>query len=200
MSVEERIDALVEREWLDAETAATLKSVRPLLDRNGAERMIENVIGVFGLPLALAPNFRINDRDVVVPMVVEEPSIVAGVSSAARLARAGGGFRATGGDSLLAGQILLVEVDDPQRVIAVLESAREDFLALANSREDRLVARGGGARSMEVFAQELSGGQVAVALHLLVDPRDAMGANIVNTRCVYSARVVERCTGGRAVL
>lgn len=200
MSLEKRIDAIVERDWLDAETAAKLKSVAPLLDRDGADHMIENVIGVFGLPLALAPNFRINDRDVVVPMVVEEPSIVAGVSSAARLAREGGGFRVTGGDSLLAGQILLIEIDNPQRVIAALESAREDLLALANSREQRLVARGGGARSMEFFAHELSGGQVAVALHLLVDTRDAMGANIVNTMCEYIAPEVERCTGGRAVL
>lgn len=199
MSVTERIDTLVDREWLDAVTAARLKSA-VLLDRNGADHMIENVIAVFGLPLAVAPNFLINGRDFVVPMVVEEPSIVAGVSGAARLARAGGGFRVTAGDSLLAGQILLVDVDDPVRAVALLESARDELLALANSREARLVARGGGARSIELFRHELPGGQAAIALHLLVDTRDAMGANVVNAMCEFIAPAVEQRAGGRALL
>ena len=101
MTVSQRIDTLVERNWLDAGAAALLRR-RATLPGEIADRMIENVIGVFGLPLAVAPNFRIIGRDYVVPMAVEEPSIVAAVSGAAKLARSCGGFEATAGESLLA--------------------------------------------------------------------------------------------------
>ena len=200
LNVSERIDALADGDWLDAVTAARLKAAVTFLDCDSADHMIENVIGVFGLPFGVAPNFVINDRDAMVPMVVEEPSIVAGVSAAARLARAGGGFHATTGESLLTGQILLVDVDDPLRAFAALESARDELLALANSREERLVVRGGGARSIELIRHELSGGRAALAVHLLVDTRDAMGANVVNTLCEHIAPLVEKYAGGRAVL
>ena len=199
MNPGERIDALAERNWLDAETAARLRSAAALLDRHGADHMIENVIGVFGLPLAVAPNFVINGRDAIVPMVVEEPSIVAGVSGIARLSRAGGGFTAVASESLLVGQVLLVDVGDPERATVSLQAASGELLALANSREPRLVARGGGARAIEVARHEVAGKPV-LALHLMVDTRDAMGANLVNTMCEHIAPAAARFASGRAVL
>ncbi len=200
MGIAERIDALLREQWLDAGLARHLKESVVLLDRQGADRMIENVIGVFGLPLAVAPNFVINGRDCVVPLVVEEPSIVAGVSNAAKLARAGGGFRVQAGDRLLIGQVLLVDVANADAAVRSLQDAHDELLALANEHEQRLLARGGGARALEFFRHALPGGQVAVALHLLVDTCDAMGANLVNTMCERIAPTVEKCVAGRAVL
>lgn len=200
MSIAERIDALLGEQWVDAALARRLKENAVLLDREIADRMIENVIGVFGLPLAVAPNFIINGRDRVVPMVVEEPSVVAGVSNAAKIARAGGGFRVQSGEPVLIGQILLVDVPHAETAIRALEEASDRLLALANEHEPRMVARGGGARAIELFRRLLPDGRVAVALHLLVDTRDAMGANLVNSMCERIAPAVETCVSGRAVL
>ncbi len=200
MSIAERIDALLREHWLDAGLAHHLKESVVLLDPHGANCMIENVIGVFGLPLAVAPNFVINGRDCVVPLVVEEPSIVAGLSNAAKLARQGGGFRVQAGDRLLIGQILLVEVANTEAAMRSLQDAHDELLALANEHEHRLLARGGGARAIEFFRHALPDGQVAIALHLLVDTCDAMGANLVNSMCERIAPAVEKCASGRAVL
>jgi hydroxymethylglutaryl-CoA reductase len=202
MTPEERIDVLLERQWLDAETAARLRSGAALLSAEGADRMVENVIGVFGLPLAVAPNFRINGRDYVVPMVVEEPSIVAAVSGAAKLSRSGGGFIVDAGESLLIGQILLTGVADPAATVLVLERAKEELLRRANGVQPNLVARGGGARYVEFFQRPLAGkpDETAVVVHLLVDTRDAMGANTVNSMCEGIAPHIEKLTSGIVVL
>jgi hydroxymethylglutaryl-CoA reductase len=207
MSVSERIDVLLERQWLDSETAVRLKSGKGLISAEAADRMIENVIGVFGLPLAVAPNFRINGRDYVVPMVVEEPSIVAAVSGAARLSRAGGGFTVDFGESLLIGQILLCGVPDAEAVIAILENAKDELVLLANSSQPNLVLRGGGARDIEVFKFRLTqdpdakpADDIVVVVHLLVDTRDAMGANTVNSMCEGIASRIEDLTSGTVVL
>jgi hydroxymethylglutaryl-CoA reductase len=207
MTVSERIDVLLERQWLDSETAARLKSGAALMSAEAADRMIENVIGVFGLPLAVAPNFRINGRDYVVPMVVEEPSIVAAVSGAARLSRAGGGFTADSGESLLIGQILLTGVRDPEATILILEIAKDELLRLANMSQPNLAVRGGGARDIEIFKSRLPDvseahrtDDIVVVLHLLVDTRDAMGANTVNSMCEGIAPRIEELTSGTVVL
>ena len=207
MTVRERIDVLLERQWLDSETAARLKSGEALVSAEAADRMIENVIGVFGLPLAVAPNFRINGRDHVVPMVVEEPSIVAAVSGAARLSRAGGGFAVDSGDSLLIGQIVLTGVPDPEATIAILENAKDELIRLANRSQPNLAVRGGGARDIEVFRYRLPAeaeanptDDIVVVLHLLVDTCDAMGANTVNSMCEGIAPRIEQLTSGSVVL
>ena len=208
MSVSERIDTLTERKWLDAATAARLKSGASLLSAERADRMIENVIGVFGLPLAVAPNFLVNGRDYVVPMVVEEASVVAAVSGAAKLARASGGFSVDVGESLLAGQILVTKVADADAAMSAVERAAQELVALANSLQPNLVARGGGARDVEVFRARLaadgaaaeSAGDTSIVLHLLVDTCDAMGANTVNTMCEGIAPRVEELTSGKAVM
>ena len=208
MTIDERVDVLLERSWLDTATALRLKSGAMVLPRDSADKMIENVIGVFGLPLAVAPNFTINGRDCMVPMVVEEPSIVAGVSNAARLARAAGGFTVEAGDPLLIGQLLLIGATDADAIVRKLEGHKPELLALANSLQPNLEARGGGARDIEFFSTELpsadeAGGRVsqpALVLHILVDTRDAMGANIVNSMCEGIAPRIEELTSGTVVL
>ncbi len=198
MSVAQRIDALAARGWLDEASASRLRAAAAASE--AADRMVENVIGVFGLPLAVATNFTINGRDFMVPMVVEEPSVVAGVSGAAKVARAGGGFTATATDPVLIGQIQLVDVTDPAFAVAALEAAAEELVERANTLQPSLVARGGGVRGIEAFRRELPGGRECVVLHLLVDTRDAMGANLVNTLCERLAPEVERLASGRAAL
>lgn len=199
MSVDQRIDALRERHWLDAPLARRLKDAA--VNARQADRMIENVIGVFGLPLAVAPNFKVNGRDYVVPMVVEEPSIVAGVSSAARLVHGAGGFRAEAGEPLLIGQVLLSDVPDPDAAVQSLEEAAGELVALANALQPNLEARGGGARSIEIHKTALpDDGPWVVVLHLLVDTCDAMGANIVNSMCEGIAPRAEVLSNGKAVL
>lgn len=200
MKVNERIDALASRGVLSADAVNELKSGRPLLSVQIADRLIENVIGTYSLPLAVAPNFRINDRDYLVPMVVEEPSIVAGLSGAAKLARSGGGFAVDADESLLAGQIQVVDIDDPHETIDTLKRQLPLLRTEANRILPKLVARGGGCRDIEIREFRLPDGQSTVVLHLLIDTRDAMGANLVNTVCERLAPRVEALAGGRVVL
>src|SRR5690606_31944963 len=203
-----RINVLTERRWLDAATAARLKRGAALLPAERADRMIENDIGVFGLPLAVAPNFLINGRDYVVPMVVEEASVVAAVSASAKLARASGGFNVDVGESLLVGQVLVTGVPDADAAMSVIEREAEELIALANSLQPNLVARGGGARGMDIFrARFPTGGATeeprddnAIILHLLVATRDAMGANTVRTMRVVMAGREEALTSGMVVM
>lgn len=199
-SIAERIEALVDRKLIEAPHASALLDDGRLLTPELADKMIENVIGVFGLPFATAPNFRVNERDYMVPMVVEEPSVVAGVSSAAKTARAGGGFKATSTDPVLVGQIQLVDVAEPDPAVQALYAATDELIDLANNLQPNLLARGGGAKGLEFFKYRLPDGQWTIVLHLLIDTRDAMGANIVNTICEGIAPRVEAIASGRACL
>jgi hydroxymethylglutaryl-CoA reductase len=200
LSVGERIERLEQRGLLSAEDAATLREGRHVLVPAAADRIIENVIGVFGLPLAIAPNFVINGADRLAPMVVEEPSIVAGLSFAAALSRRSGGFRARCDESLLAGQIHLTQLTDAASAAGRIEAAADELLAAANRVNPRLVERGGGARGIEVRSLSLAGGEVALAVHLLVDTRDAMGANLVNTICEAVAPRIAGICGGKVAM
>jgi len=200
MSVDDRVETLVRRGFLDAEAARELRSGKALLPVAVADRMAENVIGVFGLPFAVAPNFVVNDRDHVVPMVVEEPSVVAAVSGAARLIRDSGGFTATAADPVLIGQVQVVGIEDPDRAVQSLFARQRELLERANSLQPRLVERGGGARAIEFFKYRLPDEDWTVVLHFLVDTRDAMGANLVNTMCEGVAPLVTDICGGDAVL
>ena len=199
-SIADRIEALVARKLIDASDASALLEDGQLLTPELADKMIENVIGVFGLPFATAPNFRVNDRDYIVPMVVEEPSVVAGVSSAAKTARIAGGFKATSTDPVLIGQIQLVDIAEPDPAVQALFAASDELIELANDLQPNLLARGGGAREIELFKYRLPDGKWTVVLHVLVDTRDAMGANIVNTICEGIAPRVEAIASGRACL
>lgn len=165
-----------------------------------ADKMIENVIGTYELPLGVATNFTINGRDRLVPMVVEEPSIVAGASYAARMARESGGFVATHTDPIMIGQIQLINVPDMVLAHSAISTARVRLIEHANRQSQSMVARGGGARDIEIhpFADTPMGPMLVV--HLLVDCRDAMGANAINTMCEAVAPILEELSGGQAML
>jgi hydroxymethylglutaryl-CoA reductase len=201
MTIRERIDALHERGLLSDGDILMLAAGDHTLRMQTADKMIENVVGVLGLPLGVALNFLINGRDYVVPLCVEEPSIVAGLSAAARTARLSGGFKATASDPVLIGQVQLVDMGDPLSAMEALAAHRDEIVSLANSLHPKMVARGGGARDIELFHHHApEDGREMVVMHLLVDTRDAMGANLVNTMCEGVASLVESITGGKVFL
>jgi len=169
------------------------------LPREVAGNMIENVIGRFSLPVGIATNFIVNGREVLVPMVVEEPSIVAGASFMAKLARKGGGFKADSDPPVMIGQIQLLELGDPERVRGLIEDHREELLEQLTGLDPVLEDLGGGPRDLELRHLDTALGEMLI-VHLTFDVRDAMGANAVNTACERLAPVLEELTGARAGL
>jgi len=163
-----------------------------------ADQMVENCVGVLRLPVGLGLNFQVNGRDYVVPMALEEPSVVAAASNMAKVIRASGGFDAQAGESLMIAQVQVLSIDDPFRARAAVERASDRILAAANQRHPSMVARGGGARSLEV--RLLDSEPKMLVIHLLVDCRNAMGANVVNDMAEGVAPVIEEVTGGRVRL
>ncbi len=200
LGVSDRIRKLEELGWLSSTAARDLQAGRQVISAQSADKMTENVVGVFGLPLGIAPNFIVNDCERIVPLVVEEPSIVAGLSSAAALARATGGFDASLDESLLIGQIHVVGVDDIDAAITLLSGARERLITTADAVHPRLKTRGGGVRDIEFRSLRLADGAALIAVHVLVDTRDAMGANLVNTLCESLAPMISEICGGEIVL
>ncbi len=198
LDVAERVDRLESLGWLDVDAASALRNGHHVLPVAEADRIIENVVGVFALPFAIAPNFRVNSKDYLVPMVVEEPSIVAALSGAASLARRSGGFEASCDSSLIAGQIHVTGADDDAG--EKIDLAKNELLAMADAVHPRLVARGGGARRIDVRELETTGGNSVLAVHVVLDTRDAMGANLVNTVCEALAPRVAELTGGKVAL
>lgn len=199
LSISERIDVLQKAGWLTAADAETLKRGRQVLRPAAADRMVENSLATFGLPLAIAPNFIVNGRAYLVPMVVEEPSVVAGLSAAARLALPDG-FSVTSDAGLLAGQIHITGIADSAAAILALQQGREEILARANAVHPRLVRYGGGARDIDIRTLDLPNGETAIAVHILVATGDAMGANIVNTICESLAPHIAGICGGEIAL
>lgn len=196
--------------------AARLDHIGQLLDLSGddvrllaetgalpmeiANGMIENVIGKFELPYAVASNFQINGRDVLVPLVVEEPSIVAAASYMAKLARANGGFITSSSAPLMRAQVQIVGVQDPLNARLSLLRRKDDIIELANRKDQLLNKLGGGCRDIEVHTfADTPRGPMLVA-HLIVDVRDAMGANTVNTMAEAVAPLMEEITGGKVRL
>lgn len=200
LSVAERIEALERYGWLSQAAARELQRGRQVLSATTADTLIENVIGVFGLPLAVAPNFIINDHDCLVPLVVEEPSIVAGLSAAAAMARNSGGFLASCAESLVAGQIHITNVNNVDAALAALREAAEEIIRLAEAVHPRLSARGGGVRDVEFRSLLLPDGTPLITIHIYVDTCDAMGANLVNTICETVAPAVVKICGGNVAL
>ncbi|MES2946158.1 MAG: hydroxymethylglutaryl-CoA reductase, degradative [Pseudomonadota bacterium] len=161
-----------------------------------ANGMIENVIGTFELPFGVAGNFTINGKDVLVPMVVEEPSVVAAASFMAKLVRECGGFETSSSQPLMRAQVQVLGTSDPYGARQALLRRREDILALANSRDKVLIALGGGCKDIEVHVFPDTARGPMVVLHLIVDVRDAMGANTVNTMAESVSPLLEKITGG----
>ena len=170
------------------------------LNLESADHMIENAVGLHSLPVGLGLNFQINGRDVLVPMAIEEPSVVAGASFMAKLARAGGGFQTTSSAPLMIGQMQVIQVANLAEASFKIYEHKSELLAAADEIDPVLKKFGGGARDLEVrvFPDSPIGGFLVV--HLIYDVRDAMGANAVNTACERLAPQVEAITGGKVHL
>jgi hydroxymethylglutaryl-CoA reductase len=182
----------------------TDEEVKPLLTPGAlnldlANRMIENVVGVMPIPLGIATNFLINGKDRLVPMAIEEPSVVAAASNAARMTRPMGGFHTNSTEPVMIGQIQIVSAPDPYSARFEILAQKEKILTHANNQDPVLVSLRGGARELQVRIIETEMGKMVIA-ELLVDCRDAMGANAVNTMVESVAPIVEELSGGRVYL
>ena len=201
LPIEDRIEAVFERGLISEEDYNMLKNQQQRLDLQSADKMIENVIGVMGMPVGLGLNFSINNKDYVVPLAVEEPSIVAALSSAAKIARESGGYTADATDPILVGQIQVVNIQNIEQARNNLLNRKEEILNLANSLHPRMVARGGGALDFKIktYPMESFDGEMLI-IDLHVNTMDAMGANLVNGMCEGIASLVETITEGEVFL
>jgi hydroxymethylglutaryl-CoA reductase len=176
----------------------TLENMNGGISFDKADKMIENAIGTFSLPLGIATNFKINNKDYVVPMVIEEPSVIAAASKGAKIARIKGGFEVTADESYSIGQIQILNTDTNTAIKKINEQTNE-ILKLANSKSNTLSKMNKGAK--EIMCKEIdtpSGSMLIV--ELLIDVGDAMGANVTNTMCEAVSPLIEKITGGKALL
>ena len=188
------------REWAGlTEEEAKAYEFPPGVDPAILDRMIENVIGVMPLPLGVATNFRVNGKEYLVPMAIEEPSVVAAASNSAKVARAAGGFTAQTTAPVMIGQVQILDVPDPTAARLRILHQKEALLAAANAKDPVLVKFGGGAKDLEVRIVDSERGTMLV-VHLLVDARDAGGMNAVNTMCEALGPEFAKLAGGRVVL
>ena len=169
------------------------------LPMDAADHMVENVIGVFPEPLGIGVNFQINQKDYLIPMATEEPSVIAGASYAARMVRDGGGFHTSSTAPIMIGQIQVVKLENAAEAKQKVLNAKADVLKKANEQDPVLNSFGGGAKDLDARVIDTSMGQMLI-VHLLVDCRDAMGANAVNTMAEAVAPMIEQLTGGRVYL
>jgi hydroxymethylglutaryl-CoA reductase len=199
LPLDKRLKKLAEAAGLAPADIAALQGAHGLKDED-ADHMIENALGTFGLPLGVALNFIVNGREVLVPMAIEEPSVVAGASFMAKLVRTGGGFTASMNAPEMIGQMQVLEVKDLLTASMKLYDHKTELLAEADAVDPLLKKFGGGARDLEVRIIEESPIGAFLVIHLIYDVRDAMGANAVNTACEKLAGHVEEITGGRVHL
>jgi hydroxymethylglutaryl-CoA reductase len=198
LSPRERLKVVKEFADLTEEEAVLLQNTGSLpLDL--ADRMIENVVGMFPLPLGIAVNFLINENDYLIPMAIEEPSVVAAASYAAKMVRDGGGFHTNSTSPIMIGQVQIVGVKDPYAARMRLLQAKAEILQKANEQDPVLVSAGGGAKDLEAKVIDTSRGQMLIA-ELHVDCRDAMGSNAVDTMAEAVAPTIERIAEGRVNL
>jgi hydroxymethylglutaryl-CoA reductase len=195
----QRLEQIVAKAGLTPQDAALL-SQADALPLDTANGMIENVIGKFELPYAVAGYFQINGRDVLVPMVVEEPSVVAAASYMAKLIRESGGFQTSSTGPIMRAQVQIMGVSDPYGARHAIFHHRQDIIDIANSRDRVLIGLGGGCRDIEVHVFPDTARGPMVVVHLLVDVRDAMGANTVNTMAEAVAERLEQITAGKVRL
>jgi len=198
----QRVDELLSRGLISEAVAIALKA--PTLSTKAADSMTENVVSTYGLPNSVAVNFLINGRDRLVPMVVEEPSVVAAASNMARIARLAGGFTADSDPSIMIAQLQLTGYRDFEECADAIAANRSEIMGLARALQPRLVARGGGLRDLRVRKVVFDGPghprEESLVLHLHLDCVDAMGANMINTLAEALAPHLERITGATARL
>ena len=185
-------------------TNLTPTDINTLLDEMGgvsfekADKMVENAIGTFSLPLGVATNFKINGRDYIIPMAIEEPSVIAAASKGAKAARIRGGFSAQADTSYMTGQIQLLNTD-MKTAPKIIQKHSDEILNLANSKSHTLPAMGKGAKSISSRILDTPSGDMVI-VEIQIDVGDAMGANITNTMCETISPLLENITGGRALL
>jgi hydroxymethylglutaryl-CoA reductase len=198
LNPKERLQFVKEFAGLSDEECALLRNTGSLpLDL--ADRMIENVIGATPIPLGIAVNFQINKRDYLIPMAIEEPSVVAAASYAAKMVREGGGFHTSSTPPIMIGQIQAVDIKDPYAARMRIIKAKEEILKKGNDQDPVLVSVGGGAKDLTAKVINTTQGPMLIT-ELHVDCRDAMGANAVNTMAEAVTPIIERITGGRVYL
>ncbi|MBY8985579.1 MAG: hydroxymethylglutaryl-CoA reductase, degradative [Candidatus Lokiarchaeota archaeon] len=198
LSMEERQKLLSSLADLDE---AEMKIIKELgyFTQTQIDTLIENVVGSFQLPFGLALNFKINDKDYIIPMVIEEPSVVAAASNAARMARIHGGFHSEEVNPIMISQIQITQLKDVEVAKKILQVNKEKLLKIANEQDPMLNELGGGARDIEIREILTNKGKMII-LHLLVNVLDAMGANVVNTMAEAISPFIEEITGGKIYL
>lgn len=198
-TLEERLAIVTQWANLSDDTQDVLKGSMGLsLDQ--ASHMIENTIGRYSFPIGIGTNFLINNKDYLIPMVIEEPSVVAAVSNAAKMFRAGGGFISHSDEPIMIGQIQILDITDTEKAKKKILNKKSFLLEEANKVGGSIIKRGGGARDIEVrIFKDTSVGHMII-VHLLYDTREAMGANAVNTAAEHLAPFIEEITGGRVNL
>jgi hydroxymethylglutaryl-CoA reductase len=196
LPIEERIEAVKDFAELTGEESKLFLSC---LDMGIADRMIENVLGTFELPVGIAVNFQINGKDYLVPMAIEESSVVAAASNAAKIARIQGGFKTESTKPLMIGQIQLLGFKDVAKAAESIMNHKKELMKLANDQDKILIDLGGGAEDLEVRILDSPLGKMIV-VHVIVNVLDAMGANAVNTMCEALAPMLEELTGGHVRL
>jgi len=198
LSIDERLRVVKDFASLTPEEINMLRSGKPL-PIELADRMIENVVGILGIPLGVATNFLINGRDYLIPMAIEEPSVVAAASNAAKMLRAGGGIKSLATESLMISQIQIAKVPSPHTAKFTILERKKELMDVANSTNPLLIKLGGGVKDVEVRILD-SPADPIVVVHLIVDVKDAMGANTVNTMAEAVAPLLEKWTGGKVYL
>lgn len=198
LSIKERLDKVKEFAVLTDEDVALLNK-RAHLDNEIADRMIENLIGTFELPLGIVPNMIINGKEYLIPLAVEESSVIAALSNAGNMARSGGGFFTSNTGPNMIAQIQITDIDDPYNAKMKIYEKKKEILEIANKQDPLLIKLGGGAIDIEVKVLDTKVGNMVIT-HLIVDTRDAMGANAVNTMAEAIAPYLEEWTGGRVNL
>ena len=197
-SRKERLDIVANFANLSNEELDILQSNNGGISYDKADKMVENAIGTFSLPLGIATNFKINSKDYIIPMVIEEPSVIAAASKGAKIARIKGGFEVTADESYSIGQIQVLDIDIPSAIQKITNSSNE-ILQLANSESNTLSKMGKGAKEISCKEIDTPSGKMLI-VELLIDVGDAMGANITNTMCEAVSPLIEKISGGRTLL
>ncbi len=192
----DRLKAVAEQSGIGQDDIAQIQAG---LQVDQADKMVENVVGMFQIPLGIATNFVIDGREVLIPMATEEPSVIAAASNGAKMAREGGGFKTSSTGPVMRAQIQSTGIADPFGARAEILLHKDELMKAANDRDPMLVKFGGGVKDIEAYVIDSRVGPMVVT-HLIVDCRDAMGANAVNTMAEALAPRIEQITGGRVYL
>lgn len=196
----ERLDTIANFADLSSEELGILQNNNGGIEYSHADKMVENAIGTFSLPLGVATNFKINGKDYLIPMVIEEPSVIAAASKGAKVARINGGFQVSAEESYSIGQVQILDVDDISLAIKKITESSDEILELANSKSNTLSKLGKGAKEITCKKIDIPSSGTMLIVELLIDVGDAMGANVTNTMCEAISPLIETLTGGRALL